>query len=296
MSSKVRDHIRSNVVGYVAVFIALSGTAYAVDGPLPGVDQVGSEDIIDTEVKGIDLAPNAVGTSRIANGGVNAPDLSTDVITDDTLNPITGSTKVDAGAIKESELGDSSVFSGEVAPGALNGSDIENESLHGADIADASIGAADLATGSVGTDEVAANALTGSDINEGTLVGLDGHDAVNPGCDPSAEVYIDCGSLRFTAGRSMQVLTTFTYGFSTTNGNPFGDCFTTLDGAHTSQTFTHSEEDSLATALAGIPVVDVISVGPGAHTLGLICEEIAPDDHDVEYTDIRITATELAMD
>ena len=36
MSSRIRDHLRSNVVGYVAVFIALSGTAFAIDGPLPG--------------------------------------------------------------------------------------------------------------------------------------------------------------------------------------------------------------------------------------------------------------------
>jgi hypothetical protein len=39
MSVRIREHIRSNVVGYVAVFIALSGTAYAVDGPLPGQNQ-----------------------------------------------------------------------------------------------------------------------------------------------------------------------------------------------------------------------------------------------------------------
>jgi len=41
----------------------------------------------------------------------------------------------------------------------------------------------------------------------------------------------------------------------------------------------------VATALAGIPVIDVISVDPGSHTLGLICEEIDPDSHDIEYTD-----------
>ena len=165
MSRKIRNHLRSNVVGYVAVFIALSGTAYAVDGPLPGVDQVGSEDII--------------------NGEVKAPELATNAIVDDTLNPITGSTKIGTGAIKESELGGSSVFSGEVAPGALNGSDIEDGSLQGAEIADGSLGAADLATGSVGTSEVASNALTGDDVNESTLAGLDGQDAFDPSCDPS---------------------------------------------------------------------------------------------------------------
>jgi hypothetical protein len=43
-------------------------------------------------------------------------------------------------------------------------------------------------------------------------------------------------------------------------------------------------------------VIDVISVGAGAHTLGLRCREILADDNDIVFTNIRITATELAMD
>ena len=59
MSGRIRQHIRSNVVGYVSLFVALSGTAYAIDGPLPGQNQVGSEDIINGEVKTPDLALGA---------------------------------------------------------------------------------------------------------------------------------------------------------------------------------------------------------------------------------------------
>ena len=108
--------------------------------------------------------------------------------------------------------------------------------------------------------------------------------------------YIDCASLRFTAGRSMQVLTTFTYGFRTDNGDPSGECATTLDGVQTSNTATTAISASGITLWGSIPVVDVFSVGAGAHTLGLTCREILPDDHDIVFTDIRITATELAMD
>ena len=50
MSSRIADHIRRNVYGLIAIFIALSGTAYAVDGPLAGQNQVGSADIINGEV------------------------------------------------------------------------------------------------------------------------------------------------------------------------------------------------------------------------------------------------------
>ena len=42
MSVRIAQHIRSNVVGYLALFVALSGTAYAIDGPLAGQNQVGS--------------------------------------------------------------------------------------------------------------------------------------------------------------------------------------------------------------------------------------------------------------
>jgi hypothetical protein len=296
MSSRIRDHIRSNVVGYIAVFIALGGTAFAVDGPLPGVNQVGSQDIINGEVDTLDLAPGSVTTGRIANGGVSPGDLAGDVISDDTLNPLTGSTKVASGAIKEDELGASSVFGAEVAPGSLDGTDIADGSLHGGDLADGSIGAADLGAGSVGTAAVATNSLTGADVDESTFSGLDGHDAFDAGCDPSAQAYIDCASLTFTAGHRMQVLTTFTYGFSTSNGDPFGHCATTLDGAETSITFSSSTEDTVALEVAGTPVVDVITVGSGEHTLGFKCAEDVPDDHDIVYQDIRIAALELAMD
>jgi hypothetical protein len=86
MGKKIRDHIRSNVVGYVAVFIALSGTAYAVDGPLPGQNQVGSADIINDEVKTTDIRDanvstadihgDAVTTGKIADGAVSQAKLA----------------------------------------------------------------------------------------------------------------------------------------------------------------------------------------------------------------------------
>ena len=64
MSARIRRHIRSNVVGYLSLFVALSGTAYAIDGPLPGQNQVGSSDIINGEVKALDLGGNAVRSGR----------------------------------------------------------------------------------------------------------------------------------------------------------------------------------------------------------------------------------------
>ena len=96
MAERIHDHIRSNVVGYVALFIALSGTAYAIDGPLPGQNQVGSQDIINsevrsediggTQVRNSDLGLGAVTTGKIADGGVQTLDVLNNNLTGADVN------------------------------------------------------------------------------------------------------------------------------------------------------------------------------------------------------------------
>ena len=58
MSSSIRDHIRSNIVGYLALYVALGGAAWAAG-------QVGSSDIKD----------NAVRSNHIKDGQVKAADI-----------------------------------------------------------------------------------------------------------------------------------------------------------------------------------------------------------------------------
>jgi hypothetical protein len=96
MSARIRHHIRSNVIGYLALFVALSGTAYAVDGPLPGQNQVGSADIINGEVQTADIKdanlttadirPGAVTTGKILDGEVRTEDLGDVAVTTDKLS------------------------------------------------------------------------------------------------------------------------------------------------------------------------------------------------------------------
>jgi hypothetical protein len=85
MRKRISEHIRSNVVGYVAVFLALTGGAYAIDGPLPGQNQVGSEDIINQEVKGADLGVDSVGSNKIADRQVKNADLSLGASSSNTI-------------------------------------------------------------------------------------------------------------------------------------------------------------------------------------------------------------------
>jgi hypothetical protein len=106
MQHRIRDHIRSNVVGYIALFcFAMGGSAYALDGPLPGQNQVGSEDIINGEVRNGDLGADSVASGKIADRQVKNADLG---------------------------LGASS--SNTIADGGIQGIDVKNDTLTGTQI------------------------------------------------------------------------------------------------------------------------------------------------------------------
>jgi hypothetical protein len=70
MSARVAGHIRGNVVAYLALVFAMSGTAYAAN-------TVGSADVIDNSLQSADLKDNAaVGSADLIDGAVRPPDLA----------------------------------------------------------------------------------------------------------------------------------------------------------------------------------------------------------------------------
>jgi formylglycine-generating enzyme required for sulfatase activity len=112
VSGRISEHIRSNVVGYVALFVALSGgTAYALDGS----DTVFSDDIVNGQVKTADigdqevttvhiragavtagkLADGAVSTGKLADGAVTAPKLGCEGNSPDDVMVKVGSVCID---------------------------------------------------------------------------------------------------------------------------------------------------------------------------------------------------------
>lgn len=73
MARRIRAHIRSNVVGYVAVFIALSGSAYAA--VTLERNQVKSKHIGPGQVREPDLAANSVTSAKVADGSLLESDF-----------------------------------------------------------------------------------------------------------------------------------------------------------------------------------------------------------------------------
>jgi hypothetical protein len=97
---KIRQHIRSNVVGYVALFIALSGTAYAAG-------TVGSDDVIDNSLISADIRND---TSTSPSGGLVAADLR-------------------PGSVGTSEVANDNLTGGDIAPNSLKGADVNESTL-----------------------------------------------------------------------------------------------------------------------------------------------------------------------
>lgn len=131
---KIREHLRANVVGYVAVFIALSGTAAA----LPGQNTVDSRDIINANVRSPDLADGSVTPSELAEGAVTSAAVADDSLTESDIG---------ADAIGFSELAATAFNADIIEQGAafgipndgIQGFEVQNDTLSGDDIDESSL-------------------------------------------------------------------------------------------------------------------------------------------------------------
>lgn len=162
MSSKFRDHIRSNVVGYAALFVALSGTAYAVDGPLDGQNRVGSADIINNDVASVDLADETLTGDDIKNASLNGGEISPATL---GIREIIGNS-LSAQVIAPDAIGNS-----ELAPLAVGAAEMGTNAIPADGIG--INGSSKLATDSVDFDEVAAGAIRGIQVQDNSLTGND---------------------------------------------------------------------------------------------------------------------------
>ena len=161
MRSIVGDHFRNNVVGYLALFLVLTGgTAYALDGS----NTVLSDDIVDGEVRNDDIRSGSVTTGKVANGTLLTEDLA--------LNSVRGDRVAD-GSLTGADLADRSIGGQKVGVETLAGVNVNDGSLFGEDIADGAIGTAEVATNAVGPSELATGAVGTSELSTGAFNNTD---------------------------------------------------------------------------------------------------------------------------
>ncbi len=126
MSTRIRNHLRGNVVGYIALFLVLTGgVAYASSAIAPP-NSVDSAAIINGEVKNPDLGANSVTSGKILDANVNASDLNTNSVT---------SGKILDGNVKTPDYQDGSVTNPKLAPDAVTSDKIQDGSVGNADLA-----------------------------------------------------------------------------------------------------------------------------------------------------------------
>jgi hypothetical protein len=104
MQARIHNHIRSNIVGYVALFFALSGGAAWATHP-GGLNTISSDDIINGAVKSAD----------VGNESLESQDVKNDTFA--------------SGGLQSADLRPGSVGGSEVADGSLTGADIQESSL-----------------------------------------------------------------------------------------------------------------------------------------------------------------------
>jgi len=185
MLRKLRPRSVYDVCAALALFVALGGTAYAVN-------TVGSTDIIDGQVKSVDIGNNEIGSSDVKDGSLNTFDVHSfigeDVI-DGTLtgadlaNGSIGLTQIGTAAVASEEVVNDSLTGTDIATGAVGSDEVANNSLGNGDFLDQSVDSrvvtnnsllsSDLSTDSVGGDEVTNNSLDDQDIAQGTFVNFE---------------------------------------------------------------------------------------------------------------------------
>ena len=165
----IRHHLRSNVVGYLALFVALSGTAVA----LPATDTVFGDDIVDGQIESIDisdsdgvrsadvrdddknggglaaidLARDSVGGSEIATDGVGSPEIATD-------------------AVRGPEIATDGVGSPEIELDAVRAPEIATDGVGRAEIAEDAVGASEIGTDTVGKDAIGIDEVGANELDE----------------------------------------------------------------------------------------------------------------------------------
>ena len=168
MAERIRNHVQSNVIGFLALFFALTGGVAWATHP-GGANTISSADIINGEVKTADIGTGEVMGADVATANITATKLATDAVS---------STKIVDGQVTIADIGNQAVGAGELVLGAVTNNRLANSAVNSNKIANGAILGIDLAANTVTGAQVDEstlfndNSLTGGDIDESTLSGV----------------------------------------------------------------------------------------------------------------------------
>ena len=174
----LRNHLRSHIIGYVALFVALSGTAMATHPG--GANTISSEDIITGEVHTADLADDAVNGGKLHNDStasrhviadsLTAADLAPDSVGNSELaiDSVAGA-EIIGGAIGTFDIGVNQVLSRNIAIEEVNSGDLADNSVGSRELADGIIDDSDIVADAVGISEIRPDSVGGSELIDGQV-------------------------------------------------------------------------------------------------------------------------------
>jgi hypothetical protein len=141
MQNRVTEHIRSNVVGYLALFFALTGGVAWATHP-GGANTISSTDIINGEVRNADLGADAVASGKIDDRQVKNADLS-------------------IGASSSNTIADGGIQGVDVKNGTLTGAQIDESSVNGGGDLSGPLSDLEIGPGRIGRAELG---ISGSEL------------------------------------------------------------------------------------------------------------------------------------
>lgn len=150
---KLRTHMSfANVTSLMALFIALSGVAWAASLPR---NSVGASQIKKDAVAASEIKKDGVSRSEIKRNGVSADEIATNAVNADELN---------AGSVGASEVIDNSLTGAAIQNGTVGLADLGPDSVDGSKIVNGSVSGDDVGNGSLGAGDVADGTFLGGKI------------------------------------------------------------------------------------------------------------------------------------